>query len=394
MALVSYLSVSDKRIFVLAVSVFCILAVRHACSRVGQSRKFDVSISYQNAMLQFFRYFNPFYYFRKPESMNTIEGHKEDSDIIGGIPIGEEEVDESTTRQDNSKGEVDAGTPPVDQSPEAEEPPQNINFQELQQTIARLARHFDKFVNFTINDRTGRPTVQELYEKLKLHVHTEVQKIVLSLTHLQEQGKQVISKIEPQISALQNKVAELEGTLKFTSEYVQRIEADQVKVLREENEKLKEGITKKFEKRLIDEVIREIDEAEKTVKRLEAKNTGELTVEGCLQATHGTVSDFRTMLQDRFNLTAFWTDANKDVDYDKHRISSKAITNDENLGGKIARTLRCGYKDREGKIFRQEAVVIYEHKKPVDIVENLSITETSVADDSEKNSGSDVEPES
>jgi len=194
-------------------------------------------------------------------------------------------------------------------------------------------------------------------------------------------GENIIGKIEPQISALKKEVEELKSTLQFTSKYVQRVQSEQVKVLNDENEKLKDGITKKFEEKLLDEVIRQLDEAERTIKRLEASNVDEFSAKDVLQAMHEMVEDFQDMLQNRFKLTAYRTDAGNETEEGLHvKSKHREITSEAELDGKIVRTASCGYKDRVGTIYRPETVVVYEHKKSADITKSSSVADPSATD--------------
>ena len=235
-------------------------------------------------------------------------------------------------------------TPSADRLPLAEEPC-------IGEILTKLESLNDASVQIGNNQKT-------LYENM-LDLQRDLQHRVTDIS----QELKRLSSLEEHVSALQEKVKEFEGTLKFTSGFVERTETEHVRVLREENERLKEGITQKLERKLLDEVIGEIDSAEATVKRLVGKENDELTAESVLQELQSIVSDFRTMLDYRFGLIAYWTNERQETDDDKHRIASlKEITEDSDLDGKIARTVRCGYMDKKGIVYRKETVIVYEHK--------------------------------
>jgi len=173
--------------------------------------------------------------------------------------------------------------------------------------------------------------------------------------------QQELSAVKKQLEILQTKTQELESSAKFTSDFVQKTEDERVKTLYAENEKYKAGLLKRLEDELLANVIRQIDEAEKIVRRIENKSLTEITAEEVLASTREIIGDFKDMLQDRYGLTQYTSTSGTTAD-EQHRITPrKEITADGDLNGKIAKSVTCGYKDREGKVFRQESVVLYEY---------------------------------
>ena len=173
--------------------------------------------------------------------------------------------------------------------------------------------------------------------------------------------KEQLSSVEEQLANLKSKTQELESSAKFTSDFVQRTENERVKTLYVENEKYKAGLVKRFEDDLLTNVIRQIDEAEKIVRRVENKSLTEITAEEVLVSAQAIIDDFKDMLQDRYGLTQYTSTSGATAD-EQHRITlRREITADSELNGKIAKSVSCGYKDREGKVFRQESVVLYKY---------------------------------
>jgi hypothetical protein len=89
----------------------------------------------------------------------------------------------------------------------------------------------------------------------------------------------------------------------------------------------------------------------------------EITAEEVLVSTREIIEDFTDMLQDRYGLTRYTSTSGTTAD-EQHRVITqhKEITTDNELNGKIAKSVTCGYKDREGTVFRKEAVVLYRYE--------------------------------
>ena len=192
---------------------------------------------------------------------------------------------------------------------------------------------------------------------LKVPEHTE-ERVREKVQNLEQE----LTTVGGQLLSLQDKVKELEGTLKFTSNFVQKTEDERVKTLYAENEKYKAGLVKRFEDELLTNVIRQIDEAEKTIRHIESRISAGVAAEKVLISVHEIITDFKDMLQDRYGLTEFTSDVDTTAD-EQHRITPrKEITAENELNGKIAKSVTCGYKDREGKVFRQESVVLYKYE--------------------------------
>ncbi|GHT27746.1 hypothetical protein FACS18942_07460 [Planctomycetales bacterium] len=185
--------------------------------------------------------------------------------------------------------------------------------------------------------------------------------------------------LDNRFEKLQTKIGELESSIRFTSDFVQKIEDERVKTLYAENEKYKAGLVKRFEDELLTNVIRQIDEAEKSVRSIESRTSAGLTIEEVLASVQEIIADFKDMLQDRYNLTAFTSTIGAVAD-ERHRITQrKETTADSELNGKIAKSVTCGYKNRDGQVFRQEAVVLYKYESSVN-TEAPAKSDASVVD--------------
>ena len=188
------------------------------------------------------------------------------------------------------------------------------------------------------------------------------------LIDVKDTYKKEIRKLTDELSPVKEQLASLQQSTEHTHDFVQQIEDERVKTLYAENEKYKAGLLKRFTDDLLENVVRQLDEAEKTVKRLKSKIAeGEsITTEEFFEATLEIVTEFKEMLQDRYKLTEY-TSGDGAATNERHRISPrKKSTTDRSLDGKIAKSVSCGYEYGDGKIFRQESVVVYKYEEPVD----------------------------
>ena len=188
------------------------------------------------------------------------------------------------------------------------------------------------------------------------------------LSNVKDTYKEEIKKLTDELSPVKEQLASLQQSTEHTRDFVQQIEDERVKTLYAENEKYKADLLKRFTDDLLENVIRQLDEAEKTVKRLKNKiEEGEsITTEEFFETTREIVIEFKDMLQDRYKLTEYTSDGGAATN-ERHRISPrKESTTDRSLDGKIAKSVSCGYEYGNGKVFRQESVVVYKYEEPVD----------------------------
>ena len=177
----------------------------------------------------------------------------------------------------------------------------------------------------------------------------------------------VFSKLEPTLTALNEKVESLTKEAEFLNQLVTK-KQEQIDKLYDENQEYKQGILEKFKKSLVLAVIGQIDAALKTISHFGNREFSEENYCKLLENYSEIVTEFQDSLAQSFDIVAFSSEVNSTFEPKRQRALKTVPTEDKTKHKTISQSLRHGYEmanaDETKTLLRLEMVEVYIHQPP------------------------------
>ena len=161
-----------------------------------------------------------------------------------------------------------------------------------------------------------------------------------------------------EIGALRDQIERLVEEVQFSAKFSEK-KQEQIDKLYEENRQYKEDLIEQFKTKLVLGVIEQLDRTDREVEGFMNKKDSEKGYKNLTKSFCDLAGEFRDMLQNRLDITAFQSNIGDKFDAQKHKALATTPDDDEAKDKTIAKSKRHGYMNAKGKILRPEFVEVY-----------------------------------